>query len=524
MPAPFTPQDFLEVIPGPASPFCEAFLREFLQQGASLDRALAAYLLNESGDLTDTAFADDLCALDCAGAGTGNGTDPGTQPPGSGGDPTIPVPSNIRASDGDYPDRVLVEWDAVTSAVGFEIWRNTSNTLASATKIGTVNSPTTLSFADVNVEIDKSYWYWLRTLTAANVSLFSTPDTGYAVMEFTAIVTDLEASQGWGPGLSVSTIFLAFTKVAGADGYSIYRSATNDFATATLIDRNRIPFDNSQSFLLSPAGENPVKPTFHDGGDYVCYADSLPLADRFKVWYYWVVPKKVVAGQATAVGQANNTAATGWDAGDGSANVVLSTDSLQLGHLSTTVPGGATKAWLAFIGSPGNGAGGGDVNAGGGGGGSAFASVLLPVDAGKTLAIVYTPATIPARAVQLTNGSDGALAELSYDSSVILTITSGLGGVYNGAGGAAGGVSVNTVSATTKPGRDGVAAATATGGRSGAPKFGFRVAGAHYPPTRSWEGDGATGGGGSWAIPGASSSATGGRILGFGVVRIIFYS
>lgn len=533
MPAPFAPQDYLELIPGPGNPFCQAFLRDHLEQAARLDAAFAAYFLSEAGDLTDTEFSADLCALDCAGTGTG--TPPGgTGPPGSGGDPNIPVPANVRASDGDYTDKVVVTWDAVTAASGFEIWRSGTNNAATAVKIGTVGA-STLTFTDTNVEEGTTLFYWVRTLTATSVSLFGTSDSGYAVAEFTAQVTDLEASQGQGSGQGQqSFIYLTFTAVAGADGYDILRSETNDVATATIIDRNRQPFDNSEDFRFYPSGENPVKPYFVNGGNYLCYQDVLGSTDHYKQFFYWVIPKKMQGGQATAVGQVTAVAAVGWEAGDGatsSAGAVA--DALQVGRLSIVVPSGRTKAWIALNGCAGSGAGGSDIAGGGGGGGPGFTSGLLAVTGGDTLAIVYTPNNDPTRASQLTNGANGSEVSITLNGVPVMTISGGGGGVYDaggaGAGGAGGVVTLNSVGGGAAfNGRDGLPAITVSlkGGRSGSSHFGFRTAPAHFGAQGqglSWAGDSPNGGGGSKASPGASSFATGGVAIR-NVARITFYS
>lgn len=511
MPAPFVPQDYLETILGPGSSFCDGYLRGVLERRATLDRAFAAYFLNESGDLTDTAFADDLCALDCEGTGT---TPPGTGP----GDPTIPVPTSVSATDGTFSDRVVVTWSKVSVAISYEIWRGTSSNVSGAVRIGTVTGADTLTFTDSDAEIGTTFTYWVRSVTAAGISQFGTPDTGYAIGEFTAQVTDLTASQGWGAAVGIEPeIYLSFTAVANAQAYNFYRSATNDVSTATLIDSNRVAAEN---YLVAPLGQNQGKPYFVDGTTFLCYRHVVPVADRFKKYFFWCQPVQMSAGQATAIGQMSPAAADGWASGDGSTSTVLTGDFLDSSALSRTVPGGVTKAWIAFQGNAGCGAGGSDSAGGGGGGGPAFASGLLAVTAGDTLSLVYTPNADPARAPQLTNGNDGPDAEISHNGVPIMAITGGQGGVYDaggaGAGGAGGIVTLNSVGGGNAfLGRDGLPAVPTglLGGSGGQAQFGFRAPAAHYGSqgqALAWEGDGPGGGGGSRGLPGASSSATGG--------------
>jgi hypothetical protein len=85
-------------------------------------------------------------------------------------------PTNLSASDGDYTDRVKVTWTASSGATDYEIWRNTSNNSAAASKIANDN---TSPYDDTSAVAGTTYWYWVKAKNAAGTSGFSNSDSGY---------------------------------------------------------------------------------------------------------------------------------------------------------------------------------------------------------------------------------------------------------------------------------------------------------------------------------------------------------
>jgi rhodanese-related sulfurtransferase len=95
----------------------------------------------------------------------------GTTPP-----PTVPnPPTNVQASSGTYSDRVRITWAASTGATSYEVHRATSAT-GSRTRIAT---PTGTSYNDFNTTCPNIYYYWIRAVSSAGVSGFSSSSTGY---------------------------------------------------------------------------------------------------------------------------------------------------------------------------------------------------------------------------------------------------------------------------------------------------------------------------------------------------------
>ena len=50
--------------------------------------------------------------------------------------PVPSVPTGVSATDGTYNDHIRVTWNSASGATGYEVWRNTSNSSGSASKLG----------------------------------------------------------------------------------------------------------------------------------------------------------------------------------------------------------------------------------------------------------------------------------------------------------------------------------------------------------------------------------------------------
>ncbi|UCF42245.1 MAG: IPT/TIG domain-containing protein [Planctomycetota bacterium] len=86
------------------------------------------------------------------------------------------APTGVWASDGTYCDKVRVNWNSVSGATGFEIWRNTTNNSGSASKIGEDSSS---PYDDVPPECGVTYYYWVKAKNSCGTGGFSSSDPGY---------------------------------------------------------------------------------------------------------------------------------------------------------------------------------------------------------------------------------------------------------------------------------------------------------------------------------------------------------
>ncbi len=87
----------------------------------------------------------------------------------------LPAPPNVKASNGTFEDMVEVTWDAVSAAVDYKVYRNTSDNSGTATLVGTsAGSP----FADTSAVPAVSYYYWVKANDGTWDSPFSSSAPG----------------------------------------------------------------------------------------------------------------------------------------------------------------------------------------------------------------------------------------------------------------------------------------------------------------------------------------------------------
>jgi uncharacterized delta-60 repeat protein len=83
--------------------------------------------------------------------------------------------TGLSATDRTLRDRIRVSWTAAAGALAYEVWRNTSDSSASATRLGESASA---SFDDANVTPNRRYYYWVRARHAAGMSALSSSVSG----------------------------------------------------------------------------------------------------------------------------------------------------------------------------------------------------------------------------------------------------------------------------------------------------------------------------------------------------------
>ena len=86
------------------------------------------------------------------------------------------APTNVRAIDGTFTDKVRVTWDAVAGATSYEVWRSTTNRASTATKIATVTATT---FDDTTAVAGRTYFYFVKAKSAVGASDFSGGNSGH---------------------------------------------------------------------------------------------------------------------------------------------------------------------------------------------------------------------------------------------------------------------------------------------------------------------------------------------------------
>ncbi|WP_346883839.1 glycoside hydrolase family 20 zincin-like fold domain-containing protein [uncultured Algibacter sp.] len=88
------------------------------------------------------------------------------------------APISVAATDGVFSDKVRVTWRASNNGPReYQIFRNTSNTISSASLINTVTSSVT-SYEDTTVSNGATYYYWVKAVNFFGESSFSTSNSG----------------------------------------------------------------------------------------------------------------------------------------------------------------------------------------------------------------------------------------------------------------------------------------------------------------------------------------------------------
>ena len=144
----------------------------------------------------------------------------------------MPVPTNVVASDGDYTTKVLLTWDAVAPATGYEIWRSLSADTGTATRVGTAVATT---YDDTTTTAMVTNYYWIKATNATLVSTFSDGDSGWKVasLPVPAVPTNVAASDG--VYMYQGKVVVTWDAAADATSYEVWRNATSDTGTATRI-------------------------------------------------------------------------------------------------------------------------------------------------------------------------------------------------------------------------------------------------------------------------------------------------
>ena len=92
-----------------------------------------------------------------------------------GGYAALAAPSDVRASDGVYPDRVRVTWHASAGATFYSVLRAASPT-GTQTEVAT---PSSTTYDDMSTPLGTVYHYWIKACNASRCSAASVSDSGY---------------------------------------------------------------------------------------------------------------------------------------------------------------------------------------------------------------------------------------------------------------------------------------------------------------------------------------------------------
>lgn len=233
MPNPIQPSSFQSLVPTASGSTCNKFQGVFVSF-PTLFSQWYSYLFNEDGSFT-TAFQTDLCAINCA-------TLPVTPGPGPSGGPLgattlTQTPSN---------ETVILSWPAIPGAIDYELARNTTPDLSSATLITTTVN---LTFTDTTVSSDSYYYYWVQGRTPTSSGAFSPMLVAWAstggTLTLPAPGSLAATTTGGSPSVKVT-----WAASRGASSYNVYRNTTNTNVGATLLGNSTTHYYSDYSGVV----------------------------------------------------------------------------------------------------------------------------------------------------------------------------------------------------------------------------------------------------------------------------------
>ena len=211
----------------------------------------------------------------------------------------LPAPSDVRASDGTFTDRIMVRWRPVPRSGGYRVLRTGPDGIEQ--EIATTHGPV---LQDVNAMPGVTYAYRVATLAGGEDAPLSEPDTGW--MNIPA-PTGLAASDG----TSIDAVLLSWNEVDGAVGYRVLRSTAGEPATPiavvpgppyadasalqgvpyTYVVTARTPAGNSRASepdagfrnVRAPSGVSASDGTFPDRVEIVWNAATEPVVEGYVV-------------------------------------------------------------------------------------------------------------------------------------------------------------------------------------------------------------------------------------------------
>ena len=130
-------------------------------------------------------------------------------------------PAGVSATDGDFSNKVVVSWSAVSGASGYSVWRKVATATTAATQIGTVSGGATLSYNDTTAAVGTSYLYSVKANHALGSTALSATDSGWRSTSAPATVTATK-------GAYTDKVRVTWTAAASATGYKVFRRLGSD--------------------------------------------------------------------------------------------------------------------------------------------------------------------------------------------------------------------------------------------------------------------------------------------------------
>jgi Concanavalin A-like lectin/glucanases superfamily/Bacterial Ig domain/Divergent InlB B-repeat domain/CARDB/Fibronectin type III domain len=139
------------------------------------------------------------------------------------------APTGVLATDGNYSDKVIINWNEASGATDYEVWRDINNTTSGAIKIK--DSITGTSYDDNTVTPGTTYYYWVKAKNTDGTSGFSTSNSGYAAISIPQTPTGTSATDG----TYTDKVRVTWNVVSNATSYEVWRDINSTTSGAIKI-------------------------------------------------------------------------------------------------------------------------------------------------------------------------------------------------------------------------------------------------------------------------------------------------
>ncbi|MBI2441803.1 MAG: hypothetical protein HYV35_10585, partial [Lentisphaerae bacterium] len=236
------------------------------------------------------------------------------------------APTNLVASDGLYPESILVGWTPVSSASGYDLYRGTNSVESAAQLCGSEIAAT--NFMDGNIVPGVTYYYWPKARDNSGASaLFGPNDTGWGHTFVSSPAGDYDQDGKADPAAYNNT-----------NGNWKVRLSSNDYVLATA------------ESLLGGAGWTAVAADFD--GDHL--ADPAVYQEATGDWIVRLSSANYAALTATNfLGSQGNSALAADVDGDGLADPTIYNEANGNWTAKLSSLGYVTNALAQTLGSPG---------------------------------------------------------------------------------------------------------------------------------------------------------------------------
>ena len=177
---------------------------------------------------------------------------------------SVAAPTNVIATDGTYSDKVQITWTNVVGATSYKVFRNTTNSTATAAQIGTA---TVSPYNDTTAVVGTTYYYWVKATNASGDSGFSYSNIGWRAS--VAAPTNVIATDG----TYSDKVQITWTNVVGATSYKVFRNTTNSSDTAAQIGTATVSPYNDTTAVVGTTYYYWVKATNASGDSGFSYSN-----------------------------------------------------------------------------------------------------------------------------------------------------------------------------------------------------------------------------------------------------------